>query len=390
MRRMNGGVTDSVTWSRMAILAVHALLLSAGPLSTCHVEAAAAGAAANAGWPGWSALSSVVAALPHNNRNLPTHPSSTAASPKRNKLFQGQKDETKGCHSCNTKRSSMEEELGRWHVPGGGRRKANMNATKRNMRPSSSSSNNSRSWLGWVHAKQSSTLPKEGTALPRKVLGVKGAAATTGVVGSGVGPYFDVSRQKLREGGAARWLKRLQRTRARATSSSVRQEQGQQKGAARTKAAAVRGTRTPSQGSLAPSVVPAAAMAASSAVADTAARSSPVPSYLQWPSISKGAAAVERKDEEEAGGAGGRTRNNESLPFGAGSRAGRSRSRSSDAESTAAPSGEGDGLGAAKSSRGGGGPGAVSLTFKEAMFAGAISRSIAQVRYKHRTLLNQS
>lgn len=400
-----------MAWSRMAVLAVHALLLSAGPLSTCRVEAAAA--AASAGGSGWSALSTVVmAARPHNGNldlDLPHPTTSTTAPRKGNRLFRRRRDGAEGRpHSCGAK-----EELDRWRFQSVGRRKAdNAPTTKdRNInmhRSSSNGSSNRRSWLGWVHAKRSSSTPaKGGAALSRKVLGVKEAVAATGLVGSRIAPSLDVSRQQqqeqqLRDGLAAGWMKRFQRARTRATSSSSSvqeqqqqgQGQGQQEGPIHTKVAAMRstGTRARPQAGSAPSVVPAEAAVlaeTSSVVADAAASPSPVPSYLQWPSKSKSAAATaaatasrvgERENGEEAGGGGadGRMRNKKkTLGVGVGSRTGRPRSRAS-----GEAKGEGEGsLGAATSSRGGGGPGAVSLTFKEAMFAGAISRSIAQVRY---------
>eukprot|EP00904_Undaria_pinnatifida_P012332 jgi/Undpi1/8229/HiC_scaffold_25.g10699.m1 len=75
------------------------------------------------------------------------------------------------------------------------------------------------------------------------------------------------------------------------------------------------------------------------------------------------------------------------LSLGAGSRNGRTDSERVDSARTSSVTISGAGgsnsvekgsLGAAKASRGGGGAGAVSLTFKEAMFAGAVSRSLAQ------------
>lgn len=123
---------------------------------------------------------------------------------------------------------------------------------------------------------------------------------------------------------------------------------------------------------------------------DTVAAPCPRRSYLEWSSKRNG---LTDDDQSASGKPDTRRRKNEAvLAMGMGSRAA---PVDSSGDSGSAPSGEkgkeGEegSLEAAKTSRGGGGAGAVSLTFKEAMFAGAISRSIAQVREReHGRVIN--
>ncbi|CAM9400155.1 unnamed protein product [Ectocarpus sp. 4 AP-2014] len=118
-----------------------------------------------------------------------------------------------------------------------------------------------------------------------------------------------------------------------------------------------------------PPVTPAVAGVATAGSA--AASPSPVPSYLRWPSKT----AAEPNQQGDDVEADGQNRDNIALPRSTRRAAG----KSNDVATKPSPGEEEGSLGAAKASRGGGsGSASVSLTFTEAMLAGAISRSIAQ------------
>lgn len=130
-----------------------------------------------------------------------------------------------------------------------------------------------------------------------------------------------------------------------------------------------------------PSVATSAAgVTALGSAVSAAASPAPVPSYLQWPSKLKDAAELAEISEEGTDRRQPKRNTKKGLSVGAASGAGLS---SSGGEATTTTASDEGSLGAAKSSRGGGGAAAVSLSFKEAMFAGAVSRSIAQVRSLH-------
>ena len=365
MRKMCG-VWECFTRSRMATLAVNALLLSAGPPACRTVAAVSAGA----GWsdPGASVWRSVASLRPHN----PTrHAASTTAAAPKGALFGRHRDDAQGDGACKSKRSTGEEPRRRAKRGEGA---AGHTATDRNMYHSSR-----RRWFGWVQGEQQQAKePQEGPVW-RNVLGIKAAvaaaaAAAEGGAATGTREAARGGTNRFRRASTASCDEPVQRRQQQQQQQHRRQEE---EDSVYSRAAAIVNTamRMPSAASSAAGVTAAGAAVSAAAAASPA----PVPSYLQWrPSNVKDAA------EPESSGAGGDLREKRSstkkeLSLGVGSRAGRSGSSS---EATTTGSDEGS-LGAAKSSRGGGGAGAVSLSFREAMFAGAVSRSIAQARRLH-------
>lgn len=213
---------------------------------------------------------------------------------------------------------------------------------------------------------QAKEEPKKGVVW-RNALGIRAAvAAAEGGTTAG-------TREQERVGIRAGLTNRFRRASTASCDETVHHQEEQQpnhQDSVYSRAAAIINTamRMPSVAGSAAGVTDAGAAAA--AVASPA----PVPSYLQWPSKIEDAAEPENEGADRRN----RKRNTKKeLPLGVGSRAGLS---GANGEDTTTGSDEEGSLGAAKSSRGGGGAAAVSLSFREAMFAGAVSRSIAQVR----------
>ena len=361
MRKMSGA-WESFTRSRMATLAVNALLLGSGP-SGCR---AAAAASAGAGWsnPRASVLRvlSSAAALPHNlGRATQASPAAAAGG---GGLFGRHSGGAQEAHACETKLSSGEE--ARWRRArrgGAGAADVNMHTrvagrcARRGIgRPA-----------GMARAEEAER-PRKGGFL-RRVLGVRVALAATGGEQAGGAEEAAVRGSDSVGGGMGQWVKRLQGRSTASCEQTAQEQQLQQPRRQRQEGGSVY-TRTAAVLTAAVRMPSSAGSVAAAAVSATPSPS-PVPSYLRWPE-----SAAEPEDAESADFR-DKKHSRKALPLGVGGRAG----RPSSGKEAAATSPEKEGsLEAAKSSRGGGGAGAVSLTFKEAMFAGAVSRSIAQVR----------
>lgn len=352
MRKMSGA-WECFTRSRMATLAVNALLLGSGQSSFRAGAAAAAAASAGAGWsdPGASVLRALssAAALPHNlgRRSAPASPAGG--------LFGRHSGGTREAHACcETERSSGEGVRKRSRrgdaAAGRATRNENMHARAGRLR---------RRAAGAALTEQAEQQRKGGFL--RGVLGIREALAATG--GEEAGGVQEAIGDNG-SGGVGQWVKRLQ---GRSTASCDREprqhhpRQQQREGSVYTRTAAVINAAIR---------MPSAAGSAAAVTATPSPSPSPVPSYLRW----KDAAEPE---DSESGDLQQQKPNKKALPLGVGSRVARP---GSSKEAAAASSEEEGSLEAAKSSRGGGGAGAISLSFKEAMFAGAVSRSIAQVR----------
>ncbi len=362
MRKMSGA-WESFTRSRMATLAVNALLLGSGRPSC---RAAAAAASAGAGWsdPGASVLRALssAAALPHDlgRRSAPSSPAAGDGG-----LFGRHSGGAQESHApCETKRPSGEQVRRRsWRgraAAGSAARNETKNMHARAGRPG-------RRPAGAGRAEQAERQRKGG--LLRGVLGVRAASAATGGEEAG-GARETFGGSSGGGGGVRQWMERLGRSTASCDREQHQQHhprQQQREGSVYTRTAAVINAAIR---------MPSAAGSAAAVAAAPPTSPSPVPSYLRW----RDAAGPEDSESDDVQQ---QKPNKKELPLGVGSRAGRP---SSSKEAAAAPSAEEEGsLEAAKTSRGGGGAGAVSLSFKEAMFAGAVSRSIAQVRLLYPT-----
>eukprot|EP00903_Cladosiphon_okamuranus_P012134 g11383.t1 len=329
----------------MATLAVNALLLGAGPPARRTVAASA-----GAGWsdPGACVWRSVASLRPYDPAT--SHAASTTTASPKGKLFGRHRDDAQPDGARKSRRSSGGEPR-RGHTRGVGAA-AGRTATEQNMLY-----HHTRRWLGWVQGEHKAEEDKKG-GLWRSVIGIRAAVAAAVEGGAAA------TKEEERAGSRAGLGNRFWCASTASCDGTVRPHERQPKhqDSVCSRAAAIINTalRMPSVGGSAAGVGVTAVGAAAAAVASPA----PVPSYLQWPSKTKNAA--EPADE-------GRNAK-KNLSSGVGSRAGGS---GSNGEATTTESDEGS-LGAAKSSRGGGGGAAVSLSFREAMFAGAVSRSVAQ------------
>lgn len=224
---------------------------------------------------------------------------------------------------------------------------------------SSSSSSGNRSSMShaglllpmWIHTRQEGVKPSAKDEFVRIVSGVREAV---GWAGKGGG-------ETLQQGGGL-GTSRRRRQRVGANSNKDGRETQQRPRGARPSTGASPAVETPPR--TVTSTSSASSADATAAVTDATAvvvPAAPVPSYLRW--TSRGDTGSNLSGEQKGGGKRGKV-----LSMGKGNRG-----EGSDEETAASSGGS---LGTAKSSRGGGG--SVSLTFGEAMFAGAISRSIAQ------------
>lgn len=363
---MMTAVWQGVTSSGMALVAVNALLLSA---LSCQTAAAAGSASASAASNGQTTgpgghmitLGRSVAAVPHSSL-------AAAGAPRRLSIRKGRRIDRHCRHGKEDgdgeKKRSAIDRLFIFSRRGEPRDTESATST-------STSNRNDRSCRGtgqivlpmWVHSRRV-TPPKQHSLWPR-VSEVREALA------SSAGSKTASRRQKQQTQQEEGWgWKQLLRNRDACSSKA----KGERHGSASTKSAAMISTavETPSTPAkpLPSTKAAAAPMAAAAGGAVALAKSdeepspSPVPSYLQWSDVTP--------DTAEPIDQGENTRFRKlAQSLGRGSRGGRADS-GGEAE---ASSNQGT-LGAAKSSRGG--AGTVSLTFKEAMFAGAVSRSVAQ------------
>ena len=401
-------VWEGLRSSRMALLAVNALLL--GTTSNCGVTAAVVAAV-----PSWDAGGHMMSL----GRSIATLPRTlTAASPRRGgrieprgKLGRRRDDESDetGC-DCKPNRSAGQGSRTALH---GKRQHAASSAAT----PTTTTTNRDRHVLLSRRLLDGSRgTPPQKESMWRKVLVPRASAAAAAAVAAssaGNGAISQQQQQPQREqqpslGSKAFSLRRL-RKRGGAISSSAGPDdrsQQQHKGAQQqqqqqqnqhndkqgspsvsttTTAAATAASRP---AILASDLAAARAVTASTSTAAASASLSPTPSYLRWPKSTDtrqttGSKPNRQLDRETRL----RKKGQQLLSLGAGSRNGRTDSERVDSARTSSVTISGAGgsnsvekgsLGAAKASRGGGGASAVSLTFKEAMFAGAVSRSLAQ------------